>query len=408
MGREDDLLPFRPQRDYLKLISLGSKRALAEKGGLVGAGSVLWRWKDRIDQRFMDKFRDLSPMASPRLPRELAKGVRETLGDKPMCGGCGAKLGPGSLKSSLSTLPSGTRTDVLSRPGDDAAVLQIGATRQILTTDHLRGFTIDHALQARIAAIHALGDCWAMGAEPQAALATLILPRLSADLQARWMAEIMAEAAAVFAAEGAEIVGGHSSMGDELTIGFTVTGLLDGPAITLAGARPGDRLLLTKALGTGVILAAEMQLRAPGGVVAGAWDQMATSSGDAARILAPHATAMTDVTGFGLAGHLLNICEASGVAARLDQTSVPVLPGATALLATGLRSTIHGANEAAVLGALNGLADPILFDPQTAGGLLAAVPADKANQLMRDFQLIGVPVTEIGEITDGSPRIDLR
>jgi selenide,water dikinase len=134
---------------------------------------------------------------------------------------------------------------------------------------------------------------------------------------------------------------------------------------------------------------------------------MATSSGDAARILAPHATAMTDVTGFGLAGHLWNICEASGVAARLDQASVPVLPGATALLATGLRSTIHGANEAAVLGALNGLADPILFDPQTSGGLLAAVPADKANQLMRDFQGIGVPVTEIGEITEGSSRIDI-
>jgi selenide,water dikinase len=407
MGREDDLLPFRPQRDYLKLISLGSKRALAEKGGVVGAGSMLWRWKDRIDQGFMDKFRDLSPMASPRLPRELAKGVRETLGDKPMCGGCGAKLGAGSLKSALSSLPARTRPDVLSDPGDDAAVLQIGAARQVLTTDHLRGFTNDHALQARIAAIHALGDCWAMGARPQSALATLILPRLSPELQSRWMAEIMAEASAVFAAEGAEIVGGHSSMGDELTIGFTVTGLLDGPAITLAGARPGDRLLLTKPLGTGVILAAEMQLEAPGHVVAGAWAQMATSSGNAARILAPHATAMSDVTGFGLAGHLWNICEASGVAARLDQASVPVLPGANDLLATGLRSTIHGANEAAVLGAITGLADPILFDPQTSGGLLAAVPADKADQVFRALQDIGVPAVEIGEITEGSPRIDI-
>lgn len=246
-----------------------------------------------------------------------------------------------------------------------------------------------------------------MGARPQSALATLILPRLSPELQSRWMAEIMAEAAEVFAAEGAEIVGGHSSMGDELTIGFTVTGLLDGPAITLAGARPSDRLLLTKPLGTGVILAAEMQLEAPGHVVAGAWAQMATSSGNAARILAPHATAMTDVTGFGLAGHLWNICEASGVAARLDQASVPVLPGANDLLATGLRSTIHGANEAAVLGAINGLADPILFDPQTSGGLLAAVPADEADQVFRALQDIGVPAVEIGEITEGSSRIDI-
>ena len=407
MGREADLLSFRPQRDYLKLISLGGKRALAEKRGLVGTGAPLWRWKDRIDQKFMDKFRDLSPMAVPDLPREMAAGVREVLGDRPMCGGCGAKLGPGSLKSALASLPVSVRGDVLSQPGDDAAVLKMGDTRQILTTDHLRGFTVDHALQARIAAVHALGDCWAMGAEPQTALATLILPRLSPDLQTRWMAEIMAEAAAVFAAEGAEIVGGHSSMGDELTIGFTVTGLLNRAAITLAGARPGDRLLLTKPLGTGVILAADMQLSAPGEAVAGAWAQMAASSGLAARILAQHARAMTDVTGFGLAGHLLNICEASGVAARLDQRTVPMLPGAADLLTRGIRSTIHGANEAAVLDRLDGLADPILFDPQTSGGLLAAVPADAVPQLQGALRNIRVPVAMIGEITDGSPRIDL-
>ncbi len=408
MGRDTDMRAFRPQRDYLKLISLGGKRALAEKQGVVAAGPALWRWKDRIDQRFMDRFRDLSPMAPPALPRQMAAGVRQILGDAPMCGGCGAKLGPGSLTDALTSLPAPRRDDVQSCPGDDAAVLHMGDTRQILTTDHLRGFTNDHALQARVAAIHALGDCWAMGAQPQAALATLILPRLSPALQSRWMREIMAEAAAVFAAEGAEIVGGHSSMGDELTIGFTVTGLLDRAPITLEGARPGDRLVLTKPLGTGVILAAEMQLRAPGDVVAGAWAQMAASSGPAARTLAAQSHAMTDVTGFGLAGHLLNICEASGVAARLDQARIPVLPGARDLLSGGLRSTIHGANEAAVLDRLSGLADPILFDPQTSGGLLAAVPAEKADHLLRDLRDIGVPVADIGEIIGGSPRIDLR
>ncbi|MGI3183723.1 selenide, water dikinase SelD [Nioella aestuarii] len=407
MGRDGDLLPFRPQHDYLKLISLGGKRALAEKRGFVGTGSALWRWKNRIDQKFMDKFRDLSPMALPDLPREMAAGLREVLGDKPMCGGCGAKLGPGSLNSALTTLPAHIRADILSTPGDDAAVIKMGEVRQILTTDHLRGFTLDHALQARIAAVHALGDCWAMGAKPQAALATLILPRLSPDLQSRWMAEIMAEAAAVFAEEGAEIVGGHSSMADELTLGFTVTGLLDRPAITLDGAQPGDILVLTKPLGTGVILAAEMQLRAAGEVVANALAQMAASSGPAARILAPHAHAMTDVTGFGLAGHLLNICSASGVATRLDQGRIPVLPGASALLAKDLRSTIHGANEAAVLSLIDGLADPILFDPQTSGGLLAAIPADTGDQVINAFQAIGVGAAIIGEITAGSPGIDL-
>lgn len=402
-GREGDLRPFRPQRDYLKLISLGGKEALAEKGGMVAAGPLLWRWKNRIDQKFMDRFRALEPMKPPGLPHQRAAGVDAVLGDKPLCGGCGAKLGPGSLSDALKVLPAGRREDVLSTPGDDAAVLRVGGATQILTTDHLRSFCNDPALQARIAAVHALGDCWAMGAAPQSALATLILPRLSPELQTRWLTEIMAEASAVFAAEGAEIVGGHSSMGDELTIGFTVTGLLEGEAITLAGARPGDRLIVTKPLGTGVVLAAEMQLRAPGDVVARTWAQMASSSGPAARALRPVARAMTDVTGFGLAGHLMNICEASDVAARLYAAELPVIEGARPCLDAGIRSTIHGANEAAVMGRMGGASDPILFDPQTSGGLLAAVPEDRVGDV-----LAAVPgAVVIGEITEGSPRIDL-
>lgn len=406
MGREDDMLPFRPQGDYLKLISLGDRRALAEKRGIVAAGPWLWRWKDRIDQRFMQQFRDLSPMAPDPLPREMADGVRAALDDKPLCGGCGAKLGPGSLAQALSVLPRAGRADVETSPGDDAAVLRIGGVGQVLTTDHLRGFTVDHGLQAKVAAIHALGDCWAMGARPQAVLASLILPRLSPELQVRWMEEIMAEAAAVFSAEGAEIVGGHSSMGDELTIGFTVTGLLERPAITLAGARPGDRILLTKPLGTGTILAAEMQLAAEGAVVAGAWARMAESSGAAAAILAPDARAMTDVTGFGLAGHLMNICEASGVGARLRLDALPVLPGALELLARGIRSTVHAPNRAALAGRVpEAPGDDILYDPQTSGGLLACVPADRAGTLLHDLGQAGVEAVEIGEITGGPPRI---
>lgn len=407
MGCERDLRPFRPQRDYLKLISLGEKRALAEKRGLVACGPLLWRWKDRIDQRFMAQFRRLEPMGSPALPRNLAQGVRDAIGDKPLCGGCGAKLGPGSLAQALAVLPQAARQDVESRPGDDAAILRVGDTRQVVTTDHLRGFTVDHGLQARVAAVHALGDCWAMGARPQAALATLILPRLPPALQSRWMEEIMAEAANVFAAEGAEIVGGHSSMGEELTIGFTVTGLLDPKQapITLAGAQPGDRLLLTKPLGTGTILAAEMQLAAPGDAVAATWAQMAESSGPAAALLAPRARAMTDVTGFGLAGHLMNICEASGVGAELSLDALPVLPGARALLARGIRSTVHAPNRAALAGRIDEAdGDGILYDPQTSGALLAAVPRDAVETVLT----AGIGAVEIGEIREGPARISLR
>jgi selenide, water dikinase len=407
MGQPDEMRPFRPQRDYLKLISLGGKRALAEKAGLVAAGPALWRWKNRIDQKFMDGFRSLQPMAPPALPQKIAEGVRQAASGAPLCGGCGAKLGPGSLSQALAALPVTTRPDIGSQPGDDAAILRIGGIDQILTTDHLRAFTDDPALMARIAAIHALGDCWAMGAAPQSALATVILPRATPALQARWLTEIMTEANAVFAAEGATIVGGHSSQGAELTLGFTVTGLAKDRPITLTGAQPGDRLILTKPIGTGIILAAEMQLAAPGDIVARAWALMCESSGPAARALAPHAHAMTDVTGFGLAGHLMNICQASGVAARLDLDAIALIAGAVALSERGFASSLDPENRAALMGSISETRHPVaplLYDPQTAGGLLAAIPADQVETILK---ALGPMAAVIGEVTPGPPSIEL-
>lgn len=303
--------PFHPQRDYLKLISLGGKSAVAEKFGIALAGPLLWRWKNRIDTRFMASLDRLPRMKPADPPDAMADGLAELLSAKPLCGGCGAKVGANVLKQSLSRLDPAQREDILSGPGDDAAVLRTGGATQVLTTDHLRAFIEDPALMARIAAVHALGDVWAMGARPQAALAQIILPRMSDALQARTLDEIMGAAAAVLEPEGAPILGGHTTMGAELTIGFTLTGLVEGKALTVAGARPGDALILTRPLGSGVILAAEMQRAARGRDVAAALAEMARPQGAAAALLRPLAHAMTDVTGFGLAGHLWTICAAS-------------------------------------------------------------------------------------------------
>ncbi|MBV0912390.1 selenide, water dikinase SelD [Anianabacter salinae] len=400
---------YRPQKDYLKLISMGGKTALADKWGLGLSGAVLWQWKDRIDRTFMDKFDALEPMAPPPLPRDVAAGVRaEVQGGKPMCGGCGAKVGGGVLRAALADLPTAGRDDVETRVGDDAAVLRVGGARQVLTTDHLRAFTADPWLMTRIAAVHAMGDVCAMGAAPQAVLATVILPRMTEAMQRDWMAEIMAAAAEVFGAAGAEIVGGHSSVGGELTVGFTVTGLLDGPAITLGGARAGDALILTKPLGSGTILAAEMALSARGGWVAAAWDAMQTPQGAAAAILSG-AHAMTDVTGFGLAGHLRGICDASGLGARLRLADVTLMDGAETLAAHGVRSTLYPANVtgAGMVTGAEGARGALLFDPQTAGGLLAAVAADTAETLVHRLKDAGYPAAIIGEMTEGAPVIDV-
>jgi selenide,water dikinase len=385
---------YRPQGDYLKLISLGGKAALAEKWGMAIAAPALWRWKDRIDRRFMDRFADLAPMPGPALPRERVAGLGAALGPKPLCGGCGAKVGGDPLAA------------VLGGVGDDAAVLASGDRWQAVSTDHLRAVTEDPWVMARIAATHALGDVWAMAARPQAALATVILPRMSEELQARTLAEIVDGAERVFGAEGCRIVGGHTSIGAELTIGFTVIGVGDAPPVGLGGAQPGDRLVLTKPLGSGTILAAEMQLAARGAWVTACLAAMQTSQGEASRLLA-RAHAMTDVTGYGLAGHLANICRTSGVAAEIDLAAVPVLPGAVELAARGIRSTIYPANLRHAF-ATRAPSDPhaaLLYDPQTAGGLVAAVAPDEADATVMALRDAGVPASVVGRIVEGPPRL---
>jgi selenide,water dikinase len=398
---------YRPQRDYLKLISLGQKEALVERSGLTLRGPWLWRLKNRIDRDFMDKFRHLRPMAPGAVQADAVRGARALAG-APLCGGGGAKVGPGGLATALAALPAPRRADILSRPGDDAAVIAAGDTRQVITTDHLRAVVEDPALMARIAALHALGDVWAMGASPQAALATIILPRMAEPLQARTLAEITDAAGAVFADAGAALAGGHTTMGAELTIGFTVTGLTDRP-VTLAGACPGDALLLTRAIGSGTILAAGMRGRADGRALAALYDVMATPQGDAAALLATVAHAMTDVTGFGLAGHLLAILRASGCGAYLDLDAVPMHDTALRFAARGIASTLAPANRDHARTAIDGLDDGpqarLLFDPQTCGGFLAAVPQDMAHGVLAQLRSQGHDAAIIGKVVEGQARI---
>lgn len=400
---------YKPQRDYLKLISTGHKSAVADKWQLPLDSAWLWRWKDRIDRKFMAMFADYPAMPRP-LPAPAVPGLIAAMGDKPLCGGCGAKLGATDLSAALANLPAPQRPEVISGPGDDAAVLAVPGGVQVITTDHLRAFTADARLMARIAAIHATGDIWAMGAAPQVALAQITLPPLSPEKGAQMLAEIMDEAAHVFHEAGADVVGGHTSVGSELTIGFTVTGLAS-RAITKAGACPGDVLILTKPIGSGTIMAAEMAMaRLPGLIlgeaVATALARMSQPNGPAASVIAPHATAMTDVTGFGLAGHLLEILDASGCAATLRLDTIPTLPGALDLAAAGHASSLAPANRAATIGRVSGpdsAAKALLYDPQTAGGLLAAVPAALAETLLKSLP----GATAIGTITAGKPRITL-
>jgi selenide,water dikinase len=397
---------YRPQADYLKLISLGEKSALGERFGLTLSGPLMWRWKDHIDGKFMRQFRDLPAMQGPELPPVRTTGLAEALGDKPMCGGCGAKVGRSALRRAIAWQPNGHRTDITPLPGDDAALLLTGGVRQVMTSDHLRAFVEDPVAMTRIATVHALGDIWAMGATPQAATASVILPRLSGALQERTLGEIMQTAHATMQAAGAEIVGGHSSVGSELTIGFTLTGLCDSAPITLAGARAGDVLILTKPLGSGVLMAADMAGLADGRWIAEAIEQMSEMQTEAATILS-HAHAMTDVTGFGLAGHLHGMCDASGTGALLDLAAVPVMSGAEEMARAGVRSTLFAENRSLVPALPEDGKAALLFDPQTAGGLLAAVAPSQADDLLSRLRAAGYPAARIGSMTDQPGQLTL-
>lgn len=399
--------PYHPQKDYLKLISTGGKHAVADKLSLRLEGDWLWRWKDRIDRKFMDQFRDLPVMGAPDVPDgELAEGLRDllTVGEMP-CGGCAAKPGADVLATGIADGACALRPDVILGGGDDAAVLRAGDGLQVLSVDQLRAFWDDPYVMARIAAIHALGDVWAMGAAPQAVLSNIILPRMRDRMHGEVLREITAGAASVFDDVGAAVIGGHTSVGPELSIGFTVTGTLGGDARghSVDQARAGDRLILTKSIGSGTIMAAEMRAAAPGAVVVEALRRMGQEGGEAARILSPVAHAMTDVTGYGLIGHLRTIVAGSGVGARIDVPRVPLMAGARELAAGGARSSLFPQNLRLCDG-IDGF-DPdlpehaLLIDPQTAGGLLTTVPADKVAATLRALIDAGYDAADIGEMT---------
>lgn len=401
---------YRPQKSYLKLISTGGRSAVADKFGVALSGRAVWHLKNRIDRAFMAHLNTPVSMPAPALPKTVAAGVRDLVVERsPHCGGCGAKVAQTPLVTGLSqacedTLP---QQDVRR---DDAAFIERERGFDLLTTDHLRAFTLDPYLLARVAAVHAMGDVWAMGGRPHKVLASLIVPPLSEEKQVNFISEIMAGAEAAFQPCGTEIVGGHTMIGAELSVGFSVLGHTDRSPIRLGGGQPGDALILTKPIGTGTIMAAEMRQAAEGRHYRNMLDNMVRPQQRAADILSRVATAMTDVTGFGLAGHLMNMLSAASVAADIFWTRVPLLAGAIELHSKGIRSSLWAANAglAGVQDVDERGAQGLLFDPQTSGGLLASVPEAAMADTFGAFEAAGEPIWQIGHLCSGPPRIHVK
>ena len=398
---------YRPQRVFLSLISTGDRFAVASRGRFAVQGRMMWRWKDAIDRRFMRTYNELPEMkAGAGAAMQAAGRARPSEPSDPShdgmrCGGCGAKIGSDVLSRALRRVRPLQRGDVLvgiDQP-DDAAIVEVprGST-MAHTVDFFRAIVDDPFVFGKIAANHALGDLYAMGAKPQTALAVVTIPHGPETSTEETLAELLAGALEVLNEAGAALVGGHTSEGLELGLGFAVNGLLDRDRVMRKGGlRPGDRLILTKPIGTGALFAADMRHAARGRAVAAAIASMTQSSRDASCCLRRHATACTDVTGFGLVGHLLEMLKASGATAEIDVASVPLLDGAEDAVEAGYLSSLHPDNlrlRRAVSDAGRWSASPryeLLFDPQTAGGLLAGVRPEAVEGCLAELRAGGYP-----------------
>ncbi len=396
---------YRPQRQWLSLIGLGDGTALGSRGRIVVQGRWVWRLKDRIDRRFVAKF-SFADDSSPAM----------AVGHEAMattCGGCAAKVAPSALARALARLvrpPPPPAVVVGLDQADDAAVLRLAdGSLQVVTVDAFPAFTDDPWVVGRAAAVNAASDVFAKGAEPRYALAWVVVPEAHGAEAEETLHQALAGAQAAFAPMGVTLVGGHSMIGSRLAVGFAVLGGArpDEPPLLQSGLCPGDRLLLSKPLGTGVVFHADMRGRAPGRSLAAALDSVVRDNRAAARVARSFgARACTDVTGFGLAGHLGNLLRASRASAEIDVSALPALPGALALVAKGVRSTFHQQNVDALAGGI--FAPPrverlaefaLLFDPQTCGGLLFGVPEAGAAETVHALREAGdTHAAEIGVV----------
>ena len=409
---ERPLRRYRAQRRFLAIVGTGDGRAVAMRGPWAVEGAWVWRWKDWIDRRFMARFQALPVMVAPQ-PEVLAP-LRAELPDAMRCGGCGAKLGADPLRRVLARLPDQRglecRRQVRLGIGDDAAVLHVERGELLLTVDGFRSLVDDAYLFGRITAHHSLNDVMAMGGQGIAALALATVPLMAESMMEEELLALLAGAVDVLNAHDVPLVGGHSAEGAELSLALTITGVPRATALGKAGLAPGQALLLNKPIGTGAVLAGHMRGRTPSDQLEAALAAMDHSNAAALDVLLDHgARALTDVSGFGLAGHLGEMLRASGCGATLSLSRVPLLPGAMALVEEGVVSSLQASNEMALADYLvEGVAPDapalrLLADPQTSGGLLGAVPAEAAPACLQALHQAGYAAAAIIGTTRAGP-----
>ena len=410
------LIKYQPQQRFLSLLMTGNQVAVVSRGALFTHGAWAWRLKNHIDKKFIKSFSQLPLMTGANQP-SINKSLTHTPPAETMrCGGCGAKVSQRILSRVMAQLKPINNSDVaigLNAP-DDAAVITPPSGKQWLqTVDYFRAFINDPYLLGRIATNHCLSDIYAMGATPHSALAIASIPYASEPIIEDTLLQLMSGAVQSLNEQNTALIGGHSSEGAELGFGLSVNGVIKPEhLLTKAKLKTGQQLILTKAIGTGTLFAANMLGKAQGQWIEQALQHMLINNRQAAQIIHQHqATACTDITGFGLIGHLIEMLKATdNVAAQLYINRLPLLNGATYCASKGWLSSLQTENQQAQQAIINResfineSAYPLLFDPQTSGGLLAAIPANQAQACLQALHQADCPEAAIiGEINAELP-----
>ena len=294
---------------------------------------------------------------------------------------------------------------------DDAGVYRLRDDLALVQTlDFFTPIVDDPFDYGRIAALNSINDVWAMGGTPVTAMAITCFPKKGVDFSI--LGEIMRGGLSILTQNQVALVGGHSVDNEQIMFGYSVTGVIDPNHVaTNAGARPGDLIILTKPIGTGVISTGIKWGKAAPDIVEGSIATMLTSGKYAAEAIAKFdVKAATDVTGFALLGHTWEMACASDVTIEIDSGRVPLIEGALELAAAGMLTSGDKTNreyvaaDVEVSSAVNPDLVKLLYDPQTAGGLLLAVPEAKANQLLRELRQNYSQAEIIGRVSERSVK----
>jgi selenide,water dikinase len=359
------LKKYSPQRRFLKILNTSRGDAILDRKPFHFSAGWVWPLKEYIDIGFMNKYRP-----------ERVKPLTD-----PDCGGCGGKIGSDTLCRVLEKL-----NPQFKESSDDVAFVEFQGKSLAATVDEFKDFGVDPYLFGKIAAVGAASDMYAKNLKPEFALSVVHLPKLAGKIAEDFLCHYIAGGESIFKPEGIKVVGGQTNESDGWSAGFSLFGSAEGKIWRKGPPKVGDVLVLTKPLGSGIILAAAMQEASVGREIDLCLAKMSESSAGTAKVLSEFSpSAATDVTGFSFLGHLKEMLEKGGLGAEIQWKQIPFYQGAEELFAQGYRSRMNALNERAFPIKDLSEMEKILYTPETAGGILAAVPESDVQKILTEI-----------------------